>query len=85
MKSVGAVEDAPFLQKVFAGIEGIGVQTSRKLHEEFQTLESTMKAEKKDFTNVEGVGEKTAETIFSTLHSSSENESEEGQTKVFNI
>lgn len=63
-----AVKDTSFMEDVFRSIEGIGLKTSMKLSEEFNSLPKAIEATQEDFQQVDDVGPTTSEKIYSALH-----------------
>lgn len=69
VKQVGNVKEPSFMENVFLGIEGVGVETAEKLAGEFSTLSEVLEANESDFEEVEGVGQARSEQIYSEVHS----------------
>lgn len=70
MKTTSAPDDAPFIQKMLASIDGVGPELSKDIAAVFPTPESVMQASVEDFRAVEGIGSERAKKIHQTLHES---------------
>lgn len=64
-KETGSVKDQQ--EYVVSSIEGIGPKTARKLLNEFGDVISVFNADQESLKNAEGIGEKSAERIYSLL------------------
>lgn len=78
MQTTSAGDDAPFIRRMFACMDGVGPQVSRDLAEAFPTVEQAMQASVEDFRSVEGIGDKRAQNVYETLH---EQEEPDGDTE----
>jgi Fanconi anemia group M protein len=81
-KQTDAIKDVSFIEQVFLAIDGIGIKTSEKLAEEFQSLEEIYEATTEDFQSIDDVGEVTAQNI--TTEVKGENETQEQETEERN-
>lgn len=59
--------DAPFMERFWGLIDGVGPKTATVLADAFPTVESALRASTDDLEALDGVGPKTAETIRETL------------------
>jgi Fanconi anemia group M protein len=71
-KQTDAIKDVSFIEQVFLAIDGVGIKTSEKLAEEFQSLEEIYEATTEDFQSVEDVGEVTAQNITTEVKNGQE-------------
>ena len=62
------VKEVPFIVKFFMNFDGIGLETAKKLADEFESVESALKADISQLQQVDDVGDVTAKEIHSTLH-----------------
>lgn len=77
MKTNSAPDDAPFVQKMLASIDGVGPELSKDIASVYDTPESVMAASVEDFKAIEGIGSERAKQIHETLHEGDD----EGGTK----
>lgn len=77
-------KEVPFIVKFFMNFDGIGLETAEDLGGEFKTVQSALNADISDYTDIDGVGEKTAQTILDTLETNpvSTNEDEIGNMVI---
>lgn len=71
------VKELSFLENLFMGIDGIGMETAENLAGEFTSIQSVCEASEEDFASVKGVGRKRAKTIHESVHVSSKETSKE--------
>lgn len=63
-----AANDAPLVERMYGCISGVGADTANSLHLQYPSLQDALDATVDDFTVINGVGVKTAETIHDSLH-----------------
>jgi len=65
-----ADSSAPVVERMYGCIDGVGADTASSLHLQYPSLQDALEATVDDLTVIDGVGEKTAQTIYDSLHDS---------------
>lgn len=86
------VREPTFIENVFLGVDGVGIETAEKLSEKFPSLQSVYNASQEELKAVDGVGETVAGEIHQTVHTVSESTSEsnsdggdDGEVEVISV
>lgn len=57
----------PVVQRMLSCVEGVGPSIAESLNKEFSSMREVMKARKEDFSEIDGIGDKTADKIYCSL------------------
>ncbi len=76
------VKEVPFMVKFFMNFDGVGLATAEDLAYHFDSIETVLNKSIDDFKIVDGVGDKTASTIFETIHGDESPQKERKNTVV---
>lgn len=78
-KTTDTVKEPSFIENLFLGVEGIGMDTAEKLSERFNSIHSISEAQVDDFKSVKGIGTKRAEKLYEVINSGDSPDSTEEQ------
>lgn len=86
-KTTDSVKEPTFIENMLMGVEGVGYKTAQKIAERFSTVESLHNADCEEFSQVDDVGEVTANKISQSIHNTDNNRntSEETTSEVYSV
>lgn len=61
-------KDASFTKRAFGAIEGVGPETAEILERRYKSLTAALNADVQELTEIDGIGEKRAQSIYDQLH-----------------
>lgn len=85
-KTTDTVREPTFMENVFLGIDGIGIETAEKLAQKFSSLSLLTSATREELEEVEGIGSKRVEDVLRCVGSEeTSDDSDDGGVNVVNI